>query len=59
MVWDVTTDVLGGAAAIANGWIVKKVNEDASGGEVLYYSKEGAAAVSALNLAPRLILYYR
>jgi hypothetical protein len=59
MVWDVTTDVLGGEAAITNGWIVKKVDENQTGGEVLYYSREGAAAINALNAAPRLILYYQ
>jgi hypothetical protein len=62
MVWDVTDDVLKVAndpTAIINGWIVKKVDENQTGGEVLYYSKEGAAAANALNVAPRLILYYR
>jgi hypothetical protein len=59
IVWDVTTDVLLGEAAITNGWIVKKVDENQTGGEVLYYSKEGATAISNLNVAPRLILYYQ
>ena len=59
MVWDVTADVLGGEAAITNGWIVKKVDENQTGGEALYFSKEGATAISKLNVAPRLILYYQ
>ncbi len=50
--FDVTADVLAGAA---DGWIIKKVDEDARG-EVDYTSREGAGGSSAL--APRLILTY-
>jgi hypothetical protein len=67
IVWDVTCDM--GVSTVCpgspfgttpvNGWIVKKVVENQTGGEVLYYSKEGATAISNMNVAPRLILYYQ
>jgi hypothetical protein len=64
VVWDVTDDVLKIAGdpqgtAIKFGWVVKKVDETATGGDVLFYSKEGAIAASNANVAPRLIFFYQ
>jgi len=52
--WDVTEDVMAGANF---GWLVKK-REEGQPGQVRYFSREGAARVGDVSLAPRLILVY-
>ena len=52
--WDVTTDVMAGANF---GWLIKK-REEGQPGQVRYFSREGAARVGDVSLAPRLILVY-
>ena len=49
--WDVTEDVLNGTTA----WLIKR-SELGHGGNVNYYSLEGALDADDPNLAPRLIL---
>ena len=52
--FDVTTDVLNGAE---NGWLIMKDQENV-GSKISFYSREGAAAASNPDLAPRLVLEF-
>lgn len=59
--WNVTQDVLNAFAGEPfEGWLVKKVDGGwwSWFGKVYYYSREGAAEMADLSLAPRLILNY-
>jgi len=53
--WNVTADVRSGAIF---GWLIRKRSEN-EGGQVRFYSREGAALAGHAELAPRLVLVYR
>jgi hypothetical protein len=51
VMWDVKVDV----QAAATAWLIKKTEEE-SGGQAVYYSKEGANLVGDSRLAPHLVI---
>ena len=51
VMWDVKIDV----QAAATAWLIKKTEEE-SGGQAVYYSKEGANLVGDSRLAPYLVI---
>lgn len=55
--WDVTLDVINAIGAPPGDivqFLIKKEQDSKKGGEVTYYSKEGAVAAGDMNKAPRL-----